>query len=672
MERSEVMIKRIFTEEGDLPEIVKSRIQEAYDQIYEQVRAREAGEDQTKASACVNNHDEDRAKDYAQGHVQNHAQDHTKDHAQDHANEMVIPMKNRGMKHQVIMENQSIIRGNGKGLLKVACLVLACMLALGGTAYAVNLILGRYERMKNMDQNEKEQLQELTQTGGNLVYESSRAWSAEEWARKEELREAYKNDEIFPEGTLKIVCEGEEYSKDGICLIDAEDGKEDVLWLPERMLTDEEILEIIEYEEKINFISYENRRALYAEENPWEQRMESMTDEEVDFYFLAYFTGSVNTNGNFSRAGKSDLKGDVVLTEDEKMLYLRMMDEYLEKNRIPETTTPLPVIKMPSDYDGSEIMLCRYNCCFYFPDRELTEEDFLEVIDFQKRAEYSFSRIRDEIEIGKRKDWPSLPNDQSREPEIYEEKAFSEAAKNGRETTIENARVGDVVLFGSYEQDGNPMNGKEEIAWFVLDQDGDTLTLLSREVLDGHRFDSNLDEPVSWADCELRGWLQESFYENAFSAKEQASIVPVLLKNEYGEDTLDAVWLLSRQEYYNYFAIDPEQDSTAGVGNHRGKKKLYFQRQVERLRTEPNLLSKPTEVAVQAGVPVDQGDYGTVERMYEVDLSIYHGTTNWWLRSSTPGYGSHAPTSKIQLGLTVASGSKDSILGVRPVIRIRK
>ena len=620
MERSELMIKRIFAEEGELPEIAKMRVQEAYDQIYEQVRAQDARDDHNEANE----------------------------------------------------KHQAVIRRNGKGLLKVACFVLACMLALGGTAYAVNLILGRYERMKNMDQKEKEQIRELTQSGGNLVYEPSRAWSAEELARKNKLQVAYKNDEIFPEGALKIVQLGEEYSKDEVCLIDEEDGKEDVLWLPERTLTDEEILEIIEYEEKIVYISYENRRALYAEKNPWEQRMEAMTDEEVDFYYLAYWMGAVEMNGSFSRAGKSDLKGDIVLTDDEKALYLRMMDEYLEKNRIPERTTPLPVIEMPSEFDGSEIMLCRYNSCFYFPNRELTEEDFLEVIDFQKRAEYSFRRIRDEIEIGKRKDWPSLPNDQSKEPEIYEEKAFSEAAKNGRETTIENARVGDVVLFGSYEQDGDPTNGKEKIAWFVLDQDGDTLTLLSREVLDGHRFDSNLDEPVSWADCELRGWLQESFYENAFSAKEQASIVPVLLKNEYGEDTLDAVWLLSQQEYYNYFAIDPEQDSTAGVGNHRGKKKLYFQRQVERLRTEPNLLSKPTEVAVQAGVPVDQGDYGTVERMYEVDLSIYHGTTNWWLRSSTPGYGSHATTSKIQLGLTVASGSKDSILGVRPVIRIRK
>ncbi|MBQ2100637.1 MAG: hypothetical protein II477_06130 [Lachnospiraceae bacterium] len=620
MERSELMIKRIFAEEGELPEIAKMRVQEAYDQIYEQVRAQNARDDHNEANE----------------------------------------------------KYQAVIRRNGKGLLKVACFVLACMLALGGTAYAVNLILGRYERMKNMDQKEKEQIRELTQSGGNLVYEPSRAWSAEELARKNKLQVAYKNDEIFPEGALKIVRLGEEYSKDEVCLIDEEDGKEDVLWLPERTLTDEEILEIIEYEEKIAYISYENRRALYAEENPWEQRMESMTDEEVDFYYLAYWMGAVEMNGSFSRAGKSDLKGDVVLTEEEKKLYLRMMDEYLEKNRIPERTTPLPVIEMPSDFDGSEIMLCRYNSCFYFPDRVLTEEDFLEVIDFQKRAEYSFRRIRDEIEIGKRKDWPSLPNDQSKEPEIYEEKAFSEAAKNGRETTIEYARVGDVVLFGSYEQDGNLANGKEEIAWFVLDQDGDMLTLLSREVLDGHRFDSNLDEPVSWADCELRGWLQESFYKNAFSAKEQASIEPVLLKNEYGEDTQDKVWLLSKKEYYNYFAIDPNADCTASVGNNQKKKKTYFERFLGRLHTEPWLLAKPTEAALQAGVSVDQGEYGTLERWFEVDFSICKGSTCWWLRSSSPEYGPHAPLGHTVLSLTETSASKNALGGIRPVIRIRK
>ena len=102
MEKSEFMIKRIFAEEGDLPEIVKMRVQEAYDQIYEQIRAQDALDENNEL--CENHH--------------------------------------------------AVIRNNGKSLLKVACFVLACLLALGGTAYAVNLILDRYERMKQMNQQE--------------------------------------------------------------------------------------------------------------------------------------------------------------------------------------------------------------------------------------------------------------------------------------------------------------------------------------------------------------------------------------------------------------------------------------------------------------------------------------------------------------------------------------
>ena len=123
MEKSEFMIKRIFTEEGDLPEIVKRRVQEAYDQIYEQVRAQDASDD-----------------------------------------------------NNIVYENHNaVIRNNGKSLLKVACFVLACLLALGGTAYAVNLILDRYERMKQMNQQEKDQIYEDIQNGGNLNHEESRS-----------------------------------------------------------------------------------------------------------------------------------------------------------------------------------------------------------------------------------------------------------------------------------------------------------------------------------------------------------------------------------------------------------------------------------------------------------------------------------------------------------------
>lgn len=41
------------------------------------------------------------------------------------------------------------------------------------------------------------------------------------------------------------------------------------------------------------------------------------------------------------------------------------------------------------------------------------------------------------------------------------------------------------VFFGSYEQDGNTENGPEPIEWLVLEDDGETMTLLSRYILYG-------------------------------------------------------------------------------------------------------------------------------------------------------------------------------------------
>lgn len=44
----------------------------------------------------------------------------------------------------------------------------------------------------------------------------------------------------------------------------------------------------------------------------------------------------------------------------------------------------------------------------------------------------------------------------------------------------EETRVGDTVMFGQYEQDGNLDNGSEPIAWQVLDVQGGKALLMSR------------------------------------------------------------------------------------------------------------------------------------------------------------------------------------------------
>ena len=123
--------------------------------------------------------------------------------------------------------------------------------------------------------------------------------------------------------------------------------------------------------------------------------------------------------------------------------------------------------------------------------------------------------------------------------------------------------VGDIVLFGSYEQDNDTENGKEEIEWIVLDvQEGKAL-LISRYALDCQKYNSARTD-ITWEECTLRSWLNETFLNEAFSAEEreqiQISKVTAGKNPSYStvprNDTMDQVFLLSINEANQYFAAN--------------------------------------------------------------------------------------------------------------------
>ena len=120
--------------------------------------------------------------------------------------------------------------------------------------------------------------------------------------------------------------------------------------------------------------------------------------------------------------------------------------------------------------------------------------------------------------------------------------------------------VGNIVTFGTYEQDNDLSNGPEPIEWIVLDvQEGKSL-LLSRYALDSQLFnEENID--VTWKDCTLRKWLNNTFLASAFSAEEQALIPTVKVsadknpdfKTSPGKDSKDQIFLLSISEVKQYY-----------------------------------------------------------------------------------------------------------------------
>lgn len=145
-------------------------------------------------------------------------------------------------------------------------------------------------------------------------------------------------------------------------------------------------------------------------------------------------------------------------------------------------------------------------------------------------------------------------------------------------TPVKGIEVGDYVTFGSYEQDNDLSNGKEPIEWLVLDTEDGKAFLLAKYCLDAQKYDANFsrreftqailngtpeayDYDVTWEKSTLRAWLNNEFYNAAFTTGEQKSILLTDVENlpnanrgtSSGPDTKDYVYLLSEREALEYF-----------------------------------------------------------------------------------------------------------------------
>ena len=128
---------------------------------------------------------------------------------------------------------------------------------------------------------------------------------------------------------------------------------------------------------------------------------------------------------------------------------------------------------------------------------------------------------------------------------------------------LSNASVGSTVFFGSYEQDNNTANGKEDIEWIVLAKERNKVLVISKYALDCQKYNSTYTD-VTWETCSLRKWLNGTFLNAAFSSVEQNSIISSTVtadKNPSystspGKNTTDKVFLLSITEVNKYFSSD--------------------------------------------------------------------------------------------------------------------
>ena len=215
--------------------------------------------------------------------------------------------------------------------------------------------------------------------------------------------------------------------------------------------------------------------------------------------------------------------------------------------------------------------------------------------------------------------------------------SFLSYAKEGEEDNVQTEetealgagyKVGDIIKFGHYEQDGNTTNGKEEIEWEVLAIEGNTALVISKYVLDCQQYHTTWTD-ITWENCSIRKWLNSIFYNTAFTSSEQNLIPTVSLPNaepwydlSEGEYTQDKVFLLSVGELRKYYQFNTWDDD-----NHFG----YCQK----------LVTEATSYAQSRGVfcyetSKDYYDDHLVKQGYTEDIIGKNGSI-WWTRSVLDG-----------------------------------
>ena len=146
----------------------------------------------------------------------------------------------------------------------------------------------------------------------------------------------------------------------------------------------------------------------------------------------------------------------------------------------------------------------------------------------------------------------------------------SAAELSAGEELPDGAEKREIIIFGCYEQDNDPSNGKEDIEWIVLTKEDNKVLLLSKYALDCKVYCASYTG-VTWETCSLRKWLNGPFMRIAFSSDEIEKIAAATVtadeNPEYpanpGNDTQDDIFLLSISEAEQSFTEDSERECLA-------------------------------------------------------------------------------------------------------------
>ncbi|MCL1945145.1 MAG: DUF6273 domain-containing protein [Firmicutes bacterium] len=129
--------------------------------------------------------------------------------------------------------------------------------------------------------------------------------------------------------------------------------------------------------------------------------------------------------------------------------------------------------------------------------------------------------------------------------------------ENNKENAV--AQLG-TRLFGIY---GQTKKGKDNtpIEWIELDNDGTSVLMIAKFILDSGIPYNTTKVDISWKNCSIRQWLNNEFFNKAFVADDKSKIKLCDISgngisgaDDDAEITQDKVFLLNTKEASQYFA----------------------------------------------------------------------------------------------------------------------
>lgn len=191
-----------------------------------------------------------------------------------------------GMTIQTWTENGSKNTGTWNRR-RIAMAVAAFVLAAGIVGFPVRAFVASVvkERMEGIPREEVQEINDMVQSKPTEADAFSREYSDSEKERNKAFWQAYK-DGKFPENVIPQVDKAEDATEGVLCYITSTG----VFHLPDREMTDEEILEIIDFQHKMSYAvsqspaAQEARAQMQAEEKQWQEKIEAaggISEEEA-------------------------------------------------------------------------------------------------------------------------------------------------------------------------------------------------------------------------------------------------------------------------------------------------------------------------------------------------------------------------------------------------------